>query len=353
MNNDTKASKDFKKIIKSSNFRYKNVKIGNDLNNVISEQKKNLYQNFNKMTQNHFYFNNNTQNEDDKFIENEEKKLKLKLDAKEINEFHKNIKEIEFNNKITKTEQKLRNDLLDSIKLKKNKNYEKKQTETKPEFNFDENKNYIEKVITNDENYLNNNKQNYQKILHEFLLKNLNDPKTLKNFKKNFAIHIENNLNMLNYQKVVPIEIDDSKLKDEDAKVNLNKILKIFKKKSNQNKNFQNKTKFTLTNKLKQSDFYNTRNIVNIESNNFFFTDVLNKQRQKNFEKNFDFHLPKINEYTQILKTKKEQTLKHKNQKNSQNMSTADKNRLNFNITLRSNLKRWQIDDVMDDDLYI
>jgi hypothetical protein len=34
-------------------------------------------------------------------------------------------------------------------------------------------------------------------------------------------------------------------------------------------------------------------------------------------------------------------------------MSTADKNRLNFNITLRSNLKRWQIDDVMDDDLYI
>ena len=71
MNNDTKASKDFKKIIKSSNFRYKNVKIGNNLNNVISNQKKNLYENFNKMTQNKFYFNNNPNDEDDKFIENE------------------------------------------------------------------------------------------------------------------------------------------------------------------------------------------------------------------------------------------------------------------------------------------
>ena len=34
-------------------------------------------------------------------------------------------------------------------------------------------------------------------------------------------------------------------------------------------------------------------------------------------------------------------------------MSTYDKNRLNFNITLRNNLKRWEIDDVIDDELYI
>ena len=244
MNNDKKASKDFKKIIKSSNFRYKNVKIGNNLNNVISNQKKNLYENFNKMTQNKFYFNNNTNNEDDKFIENEEKKLKLKLDAKEINENYKNFKEIEFNNKITKTEKKLRNELLNSIKLKKTiKNYEKKQTEIKPEFNFDENKNYINNVIKNEENYLNNNNQNYEKILNEIILKNLNDKQTLKNFKKNFSIQLENNLKMLNYKKVVPIEIDYSKLKEEDSKIDLNKILKIFKKKNNQNKKLNEKKK--------------------------------------------------------------------------------------------------------------
>ena len=280
MNNDTKASKDFKKIIKSSNFRYKNVKLGNNLNNVISNQKKNLYENFNKMTQNKFYFNNNPNDEDDKFIENEEKKLKLKLDAKEINENYKNFKEIEFNNKITKTEKKLRNELLNSIKLKKTiKNYEKKQTEIKPEFNFNENKNYINNVITNEENYLNNNNQNYEKILNEIILKNLNDKQTLKNFKKNFSIQLENNLKMLNYKKVVPIEIDYSKLKEEDSKIDLNKILKIFKKKNNQNKKLNekknNKTNnFKLTNNLKPNDFYSTRNIVNIESNNFFFTDI-------------------------------------------------------------------------------
>jgi hypothetical protein len=360
MNNDKKALKDFKKIIKSSNFRYKNVKIGNNLNNVISNQKKNLYENFNKMTQNKFYFNNNTNNEDDKFIENEEKKLKLKLDAKEINENYKNFKEIEFNNKITKTEKKLRNELLNSIKLKNTiKNYEKKQTEIKPEFNFDENKNYINNVIKNEENYLNNNKENYEKILNEIILKNLNDKQTLKNFKKNFSIQIENKLNMLNYKKVVPIEIDYSKLKEEDSKVDLNKILKIFKKKNIQNKklNLNNKNNnFKLTNDLKQNDFYSTRNIVNIESNNFFFTDVLNKKREENFDKKFNFQLPKLNEYNELIKTKKDyfQTFKtNQIKKNSQSMSTYDKNRLNFNITLRNNLKRWEIDDVIDDELYI
>lgn len=362
MNNDTKASKDFKKIIKSSNFRYKNVKLGNNLNNVISNQKKNLYENFNKMTQNKFYFNNNPNDEDDKFIENEEKKLKLKLDAKEINENYKNFKEIEFNNKITKTEKKLRNELLNSIKLKKTiKNYEKKQTEIKPEFNFNENKNYINNVIINEENYLNNNNQNYEKILNEIILKNLNDKQTLKNFKKNFSIQLENNLKMLNYKKVVPIEIDYSKLKEEDSKIDLNKILKIFKKKNNQNKKLNekknNKTNnFKLTNNLKPNDFYSTRNIVNIESNNFFFTDILNKKREENFNKKFNFQLPKLNEYNDLIKTKKDyfQTFKtNQIKKNSQSMSTSDKNRLNFNITLRNNLKRWEIDDVIDDELYI
>ena len=66
--------------------------------------------------------------------------------------------------------------------------------------------------------------------------------------------------------------------------------------------------------------------------------------------------MPKLNEYNELIKTKKDyfQTFKtNQIKKNSQSMSTYDKNRLNFNITLRNNLKRWEIDDVIDDELYI
>jgi hypothetical protein len=185
----------------------------------------------------------------------------------------------------------------------------------------------------------------------------LNDKQTIKNFKKNFSIHLENNLKFLNYKKIVPIVIDYSKLNENDSKVNLTKILKIFEKKNNLNKNINKKKKnFKLTNNLNPNDFTSTRNIINIESNNFFYTDVINKEREKKFEDKINFELPKLNEYKKIIQTKKDYYMTKKTneiQKNYQSMSTDDKNRLNFNITLRNNLKRWKIDDVIDDDLYI
>ena len=355
-NNNNIENKNNDNINKESNVIINNIYKNNNVikksNNNNNDNNKNDNKNI-LIQENYIYENNNNNNKT---------KNNSKSKEKENNENYKNFKEIEFNNKITKTEKKLRNELLNSIKLKNTiKNYEKKQTEIKPEFNFDENKNYINNVIKNEENYLNNNKENYEKILNEIILKNLNDKQTLKNFKKNFSIQLENNLKMLNYKKVVPIEIDYSKLKEEDSKIDLNKILKIFKKKNNQNKKLNekknNKTNnFKLTNNLKPNDFYSTRNIVNIESNNFFFTDILNKKREENFNKKFNFQLPKLNEYNDLIKTKKDyfQTFKtNQIKKNSQSMSTSDKNRLNFNITLRNNLKRWEIDDVIDDELYI
>ena len=245
---DTYAHMNLQNFIKMSDKRYHSIKSGNNLKNVLNNQKKEFKDLSEKILTNKLYSDEN--------IENEEKKLYKKINYKENKELYK-----------------IRHDILE-----KTKDLTKKELEKREKYLKNRNLKYEKLIDINQINKSNNNKTSYE----SFMKSKLANKSMLNIFNKNLG-----NKNNINYIDSLKNNINANTPLNDDFKnkiVSMNKsskakeILKIKKdflddliKKDNQNINDN-----ILDYKLFLKDLENSKNknnsrIIN-EGNNFGHT---------------------------------------------------------------------------------
>ena len=245
---DTYAHMNLQNFIKMSDKRYHSIKSGNNLKNVLNNQKKEFKDLSEKILTNKLYSDEN--------IENEEKKLYKKINYKESKELYK-----------------IRHDIIE-----KTKDLTKKELEKREKYLKNRNLKYEKLIDINQINKSNNNKTSYE----SFMKSKLANKSMLNIFNKNLG-----NKNNINYIDSLKNNINANTPLNDDFKnkiVSMNKsskakeILKIKKdflddliKKDNQNINDN-----ILDYKLFLKDLENSKNknnsrIIN-EGNNFGHT---------------------------------------------------------------------------------
>ena len=189
---DESANVNFKKFIKLSQQRYKSVKSGTHLNNILNNQKQEIKELFDNILTNKFYNNNE--------IEKESKKLLKKMGVKEnqdLFELRKDI--ISKTNSLTKVEIKNREKLLKNA-LKKRKR-----------------ENKVLSYLPKQENKVKNNLSNLQRkmsIKYNGKLININELNDKKQF---FDDLMKNDFSRLNKNfKDYLTHLKDIKMKEQD-----------------------------------------------------------------------------------------------------------------------------------------
>ena len=297
---DDNANINFKKFIKLSDQRYKSVKSGTSLNNILENQKPEYNELSNKILTNKFYNNDE--------IEKESKKLLKKMGLKENQDLISLRKDIISKAKdFTKSEVKNREKLLHNAlkkrknkektskkdivyipKYKSNKKYNKNHYsslgEKMPKINVKHNeklnkdelmekKKYFDDLMTNDYNKLNENLLDYKSYLKDVERTHKDgDPLKLNNNRDNFG-HTYNfspdRIKLLTYKEE---EIIDNKPKKKDEpKVDIIKLMR-YTKRGNKKwfkqelKNQSNKKFIPVKAKLKTRPIFNSANT----SDNFY-----------------------------------------------------------------------------------
>ena len=309
---DDNANINFKKFIKLSEQRYKSVKSGTSLNNILENQKPEYNELSNKILTNKFYNNDE--------IEKESKKLLKKMGLKENQDLISLRKDIISKTKdFTKSEVKNREKLLYNA-LKKRKNKEKTSQKDLPKYNnrkysqkhlssigekapkinvkhhekfgnkdeLMEKKKYFDDLMKNDYNKLNENLKDYQLYLKDVERTHKDgDPLKLNNNRDNFG-HIYNfspeRIKLLTYKEE---EIIDNKpKKKEEPKVDIIKLMR-YTKRGNKKwfkqelKNESNKKFFPFNNKkLKTRPIFSSVNSSHIKNSNNL--DTQNNQTNPN-----------------------------------------------------------------------
>jgi hypothetical protein len=288
---DDNANINFKKFIKLSEQRYKSVKSGTRLNNILENQKPEYSELSNKILTNKFYNNDE--------IEKESKKLLKKMGLKENQDLILLRKDIISKTKdFTKGEVKNREKLLFNA-LKKRKNKEKNSQKDLPKFNSKkfsqkhlsslgektpkinvkhhekhgskdelmEKKKYFDDLMKNDYNKLNENLKDYQLYLKDVERTHKDgDPLKLNNNRDNFG-HTYNfspdRIKLLTYKEE---EIIDNKpKKKEEPKIDIIKLMR-YTKRGNKKwfkqelKNESNKKFHPFNKKLKTRPIFNSTN---------------------------------------------------------------------------------------------
>ena len=306
---DDSANANFKKFIKLSEQRYKSVKSGTHLNNILENQRPEYQELSTQILTNKFY------NNDD--IELESKKLLKKMDIKENQDLFKLRKDIIAKTKdFTKGEIKNREKLVqNALKKRKSKEKDKKKLLTNKDFmhfpkynrNFKksrekmpkildkhydklvnkdelmEKKKYFDDLMSNDCNKLNENLMDYKSYLKDVERTHKNgDPLKLNNNKDNFG-HTYNfsqdRIKLLTYKEE---EITDNRPKQKkEPKVDIIKLMRYTKRGNKKwfEKELKNKShkKFT---PFKSSKLAKTGSVfysANTTSNNFLKDDKNSK----------------------------------------------------------------------------
>ena len=255
---DDSANANFKKFIKLSEQRYKSVKSGTHLNNILENQRPEYQELSTQILTNKFY------NNDD--IELESKKLLKKMDIKENQDLFKLRKDIIAKTKdFTKGEIKNREKLVhNALKKRKSKEKEKKKLLTNKDYmhfpkysrNFKksrekmpkildkhydklvnkdelmEKKKYFDDLMSNDCNKLNENLMDYKSYLKDVERTHKNgDPLKLNNNKDNFG-HTYNfsqdRIKLLTYKEE---EVIDNRPKQKkEPKVDIIKLMRYTKR---------------------------------------------------------------------------------------------------------------------------
>ena len=257
---DENANENFKKFIEMSGIRYKSVKSGNSLQNILKNQKAEYTELSNQILNNQFYNNNE--------IEAESKKLLKKMSTKENKDLYKLRKEILFKSKdFTKSEirnrEKYYHNALIKRKIKgRNKSYKTlsrkdlthklnhmeitnnssvpnmpKISSKKNNFNFHkeellEKKKYFDDLMEKDYKNFNDNILDYKNYLKD--VENTHkegDPLKLNNNKDNYG-HTYNfspdNIKLLTYKEE---EITDNKpKKKQEPQIDIMKLMRYTKR---------------------------------------------------------------------------------------------------------------------------
>jgi len=302
---DDSANANFKKFIKLSEQRYKSVKSGTHLNNILENQRPEYKELSAQILSNKFY------NNDD--IELESKKLLKKMDVKENQDLFKLRKDIISKTKdFTKSEIKNRERLVhNAMKKRKSKEKDKKKILTNkdymyfPKYNtkfkksrdkmpkildkhYDklvnkdelmEKKKYFDDLMSNDCNKLNENLMDYKSYLKDVERTHKNgDPLKLNNNKDNFG-HTYNfsqdRIKLLTYKEE---EVMDNRPKQKkEPKVDIMKLMRYTKRGNKKwfqrelkNKSHKKFTPFKTTKLAKTGSLFYSANTT---SNNFLKDD--------------------------------------------------------------------------------
>ena len=352
------ASKDFSKLINSSKTLYKEVKSGRGINSTISLLTSSNYPLFNSVFSNKLYTEIK--------IEDEREKLKKLLkDGLESRKIINQIKLEQVEGNIGESEKRYKEKLNEKIlsklgyKKKKNKNlscdFQKKNyltNYTNEQFQLDTQ--YIDEIINEDENYISNQLNKYydnMNIVKNSISNETNDEIRKKKQKIFFNL---DRLKMLRYKKINPIPINLKK------KIEIDEELMDIKKYNNYFHNpyrRKNSNLFLQRNqfdRVNSDEMFDTRKVVTQEINKFISKKEIIKDKKEQL-KDINVDLPKLNEYSNIIKTK----LKERNQKRiddnlkrGQFLSAEDLRRYNYNQGLKTIFTN-RIEDSELEKLYI
>ena len=312
---DDSANVNFKKFIKLSEKRYKSVKSGTHLNNIIENQKDEINELSSNILSNKFYNNNE--------IEKESKKLLKKMGIKENQDLFKIRKDIiSKTNSLTKTEIKNREKLLkNALKKRKKENktlsyLPKKQNKIKNNLsnlekkmsikyngkiiNMDElseKKKFFDDLMKNDFSTINKNFKDYLSHLKDIKLKNNNnnemDKKVTNKEKYNYLYNFSpDRIKFLSYKED---DLNNKKQKKkEEPKINIMKLMRYTKsgnkkwlKKELKNKGFKPPLKLNKKEPELKPIFNSTNttmtnfniNRMNIDSN--LYSEINNNENNK------------------------------------------------------------------------
>ena len=341
---DNNANLNFKKFIKLSDQRYKSVKSGTSLNNILENQKPEYNELSNKILENKFYNNDE--------IEIESKKLLKKMGIKENQDLILLRKDIISKTKdFTKSEIKNREKLIHNA-LKKRKNKEKMYTkkdlsylpkyksynkykqnniqkeESIPKIKLKKNeklinkdellekKKYFDDLMSNDCKRINENLLDYKLYLKDVESSHKDgDPLKLNNNKDNFG-HTYNfspdHIKLLTYKEE---EITDNKpKKKEEPKVDIIKLMRYTKR--GNKKWFKQELKNKSNKKFIpfKSQLAKTKPIFNSGTQNNFFKNVLNDDISNNMASNTQTNM---NTYTDDFNFNKTTSTAFSNYKNT------------------------------------
>lgn len=319
------TNRKFNKFVALSNSRYKSVKSGNRLENILTSQKK-TYLNIADQINEDDILNNLDK------IDEEKKKLNHVFGIKKQKELNNLRDKLRISTKdFTKSELRKRR-LLDE-KINNKKTYYNtttitsyfKTTNKTSETNNDtkihqssnekqikeENEEFISSLMKEDKNYLESHLSEYQRFLD--LLKNsTKDGHNVKIEKTGLEaqsnLFLTDNFRFLSFKEVKK-EIQVKK-KDENNSVDIKKLMRFTKKGKETLKRlhynpFHTKTNYTHSVDTNNNNF-DTVNIIRTEANNCLYIDEKFSQKRENLD-NFlkTYSLPRLEDYERRFFTKK------------------------------------------------
>ena len=312
------TNQNFHKFVKMSNTRYKSVKSGNRLENVLRSQKQ-------------LYFNIADQLNEDKAlnnlqeIEQEKKKLNTNLDAKKSKELNKLRDKLRISIKdLSKTEIRRRERLNERIKTKQNgygpiteTNRFFRQTSKSNEHlkekshilcitekpnPIEEREEFVSGLITQDQNFFSSHLNEYQKFLN-VLKDNTKNGRNIKIEKNGLDgpsnFFLTEKLNLLSFiEKKKEIQV---KKKEEDNLIDINKLMRFTKKGQEMMKRLHYQPSTTSAHpfsKYQNKNTFDTINVIKTEVDNCLYIDEKFNQKRENLDTflNID-NLPRIEDY--------------------------------------------------------
>ena len=389
---DDSANINFKKFIKLSEQRYKSVKSGTHLNNILDSQDEEIKELSENILSNKFYNNND--------IEKESKKLLKKMGIKENQDLYEIRKDIiSKTNSLTKAEIKNREKLLrNALKKRKKENkiisyFPKKQKivnnisspkrKMSIKYNgklinineLNDKKKFFDDLMTNDFTNLNNKFNNYLEHLKTIKLKNSSEKEKQKANKEKYNYINSFSLERIKFLSYKEDDLNSKKpKKKEEPKIDILKLMRYTKRGNKKwfEKELKNKMfKPFHKQKKKQSELrpifspinntdLNNKNNININCNNTaadFFNNYKNTIKtvrneankaitlNQNFDKkiktmeNFfnSKKLPKIEDYDNIINNT--HYLFHKNLSKGKIMNSFRKDKFEYDRNRLDNQK--------------
>lgn len=317
---DQIANNTFGQFVDMSNSRYKSVKCGNGLENILLHQRKKYTNIAEQVNEDDIYINNNE-------IDKERKKLLINTGVKKTKELHELRDQLRISTKdFTKMELRLRERLNQQIKKKKMRTNELK-TENETQTNdknisairvltdreqTEENEIFVKELVDNDKKFIENNLNEYSKYL-KVLQQSIPEGKKIPAKKEILESMphtqlVHDSINFLHFQETKPPVIVVKKKVNNI--VDVNKLMRFTKKGKEELKRLnltsENKTEEkTSTNVEPQTTStgtnnnskYKTVNIVKTEANNCLYLDENFSQRRDKIEKKIGVQLPRLEEY--------------------------------------------------------
>ena len=312
------TNQNFHKFVKMSNTRYKSVKSGNRLENVLRSQKQ-------------LYFNIADQLNEDKAlnnlqeIEQEKKKLNTNLDVKKSKELNKLRDKLRISIKdLSRTEIRIRERLNERIKTKQNgygpitetNRFFRQTSKTNEHLKekshilcitekpnpIEEREEFVSGLITQDQNFFSSNLNEYQKFLN-VLKDNTKNGRNIKIEKNGLDgpsnFFLTEKLNLLSFkEKKKEIQV---KKKEEDNLIDINKLMRFTKKGQEMMKRLHYQPSTTSAHpfsKYQNKNTFDTINVIKTEVDNCLYIDEKFNQKRENLDTflNID-NLPRIEDY--------------------------------------------------------